>query len=355
MQHQHMTRNHLRTCTLLCFLVVVTVTLTAVYLSSCSDQVLYTGTDTLSVVEGTGMRPPVGGTGALGLVTEAPTGGSISIQPSGDPYENAAHVMRVDFLNVGDADAILVRADDTVILVDTGETNDYQKITSTLSNYGIQAIDHLIITHYDNDHIGTAAQLLKDYPVRHVYMPDYIRDSRLYRSLADVLGILSESGQITVSRLTEDAEIELANGRVHMNPTHLYAPGAILGSDDSHSMEENNYSLITTITFGDVRLLLAGDAEGDRMAEFAASQPVGIAYNILKIPHHGRYDKELGDFLRAAKGDLRYCMVSVGDEDLVEASLVTAMRSAGAGVYYTYNGDIRLATDGMSMIVEQGN
>ncbi len=336
---------------LACFLAVV---LLPFCMLACSDEILYTGTESLQIIEGTGTRPSGSSSGLLELVTNPVTGGSISIQPSGDPYANAAHVMRVDFLSVGNADSILLRMDDTVVLVDTGESDDYGKLTATLSRYSIETIDHLIITHYDNDHIGTAAQVLKDYTVRNVYMPDYIRDSRLYRSLVDVLDILSASGTTTVSRLTEGKQVDLAYGSLHIDPTKLYAPGVTLGSDDSHALEENNYSLMTTVTFGDIRLLLAGDAEGARVAEFALLHPDWM-YDVVKIPHHGGYDKELGAFLRTLKGELRYCMVSVGDDSLVEASLVTAMRSSGAGTYYTYNGDIRLSTDGVSMTIEQGD
>ncbi len=320
-------------------------------LCACSDQVLLPGGETVSI------NPPAGEsghTGALQLGTEAPTAPVIGITP-GDPFANAAHVMRVDFLDLGDADAILLRMDDRVVLVDTGESNDSAAITERLEAYGVDAIDVLIITHYDNDHIGSAAQLLRAYPVGAVYMPDYVRDSRLYRSMVDALGVLSDGGQTAVHRLSADTRVELGYGTLDIDATALYEPGLTLGSDDSHSLEENNYSLITTVTFGDIRLLLAGDAEGARIAELAAGLPADARFDALKIPHHGGYDKELGDFLRSIKGDLRYCMVSVGDASLVEASLVTAMRAAGAGAYYTYNGDIRLSTDGVSMVVEQGS
>ncbi len=331
--------------------VLGTVLLTAAVLSaclvSCSGEILNTETGPLTIAGETG------GSSAITLPSDSETESGISIRPSGDPYENAPHVMRVDFLDTGDADAILVRMDDTVILVDTGEADDYHKITTTLTSYGITAIDYLILTHYDNDHIGTATQLLKNVAVGTVYMPDYVRDSRLYRTLADTLEVLSADGKVTVFRPQEDVHIDLAYGSLWINPTHLYEPGHVLGSDDAHSLEENNYSLIVSLSFGDTDLLLAGDAEGDRMAEFAALVPEGTSYDVFKIPHHGGYDKELSDFLRAAKGDLRYCVVSVGSSDLVEASLVTAMRAAGAGAYYTYNGDIHLVTDGKTMTLEQ--
>ncbi len=334
-------------------LALAAVMLLPLCLSACSDQVLHEGNGTYVIIDGTGVI--AGGTGAVGLQTESTTGGSISIQPTGDPYENAEHVLRADFLSVGDADCTLLRVDDTVILVDAGETNDYNTITEKLGEHGITTIDHFIITHYDNDHIGSAARVLENYDVTTVYMPAYIRDSRLYRDLDDVLGILSAEGKVDVRRLTEDVRIDLGYGSLWINPTALYKPELTLGSDESHALQENNYSLITSVYFGEINLLLTGDAEGERMAEFAALLPDDAPkYDILKIPHHGGYDKELGDFLREAKGELRYSIVSVGSTELVEASLVTAMRSAGSAIYYTCDGHIAIATDGTTMTVARG-
>ena len=242
--------------------------------------------------------------------------------------------------------------DDTVILVDAGENDDYSRISHKLTEYGITVIDHFIISHYDNDHIGAAAQILQNYTVRNVYMPDYVRDSSLYRRMMTAL----ESAQGgSVRRLTEDVRIDLAYGSLWINPTRLYEPGVTLGSDDAHSLEENNYSLITSVYFGDVSILLAGDAEQDRLNEFmeaAEKLNCAMTYDVIKIPHHGGYDKALKPLFEKNKGE-RYCMVHVGSEELVNASLKTAMLTSGAAAKYTCNGTIAFATDGVSMTVEQ--
>ena len=307
----------------------------------CSDVIYDPTQGTLILDEGTG----------YGELTEAPTGSVIEI-PGTDPFENAAHVLRADFLNTGDSDVILMRMDDTVILVDAGEADDYQAISRKMTAYGISTIDYFIISHYDNDHIGAAAQILQNYTVKNLYMPDYVRDSSLYRRMMTALSALEGQSDIRVHRLTTDARIELPYGSLWINPTGLYEAGVTLGSDDAHSMEENNYSLITSVYFGEVSLLLAGDAEQDRLTEFMSLVGEKTSYDVIKIPHHGGYDKALGTLLRENTG-LRYCMVHVRNESVAEASLVTAMRASGAPAKYTCNGDIAFATDGVSMTVNQ--
>ncbi len=329
------------------FLAVALLSLCLGGLFGCSDQIYDPTPGTLILNEGSGNGNSMGN-GTLELPTEPPTGSVIEI-PTVDPFENAAHMLRADFLNTGDSDAILLRLDDTVILVDAGEADDYPAISRKLTEYGIKSIDYLIVSHYDNDHIGTVPQLLQYYTVKNIYMPDYVRDSSLYRRM---MSTLEATEGVTVHRPTEDVFIELAYGSLWINPTKLYEPGQTLGSDEAHALEENNYSLITSISFGDVSLLLAGDAEEDRINEFMGVLGDTCTYDVIKIPHHGGYDKALGDLLRMNKGS-RYCMVHVGSASLVEASLITAMRTSGAAAKFTYDGDIAFATDGVSMVVEQ--
>ena len=299
----------------------------------CSDQIYDLSGETL-ILDGTGNG------GQAGNVMEI---------PNADPFGNSPHVLRADFLNTGDSDVILIRMDATVILVDAGEADDYPAISRKLAEYGVSTIDYFIISHYDNDHIGAAAQILQSYTVKNVYMPSYVRDSSLYRRMMAVLEGLPE---VAACRITEDVRIDLSYGSLWINPTGLYEAGVTLGSDDSRSLEENNYSLITSLYFGEISVLLAGDAEQERITEFMDKVGDTLSYDVIKIPHHGGYDKALGSLLRENTG-LRYCMVHVREESLAEASLITAIRASGAAIKFTCKGDISFATDGVSMTLSQ--
>ncbi len=309
--------------------------LLAVGITGCSDEVYQPDGGTVSLTVDDGF-------------SASSSAGDVLVLPDADPFADAPHTLRADFLNTGESDAILIRMDDTVILMDTGESDDYAAISGQLDEYGITVIDHLILTHFDNDHIGSAAQILQNFTVGAVYMPDYVRDSIHYRRMMSTLELVDTA----VHRVTEDVAIGLAQGEIVISPTELYASGLVLGSDDSHALEENNYSLITTVSFGEIRMLFMGDAEQARLKEFMEALDGEPDYDLIKIPHHGGYDKALGDLLRGC-GNLRYCVVHAEDASLVEPSLVTAMRASGAAAYYTFGGDVRFATDGESMVVTQ--
>ena len=303
-------------------------------LFGCSDETYHPSGETLFLSEGTD-------------TFHISTGAVLEI-PDTDPFARAPHVLRVDFLNTGESDAILLRAEDWTCLVDTGEADDFGRIAWALDSYRITSLNCLILTHFDNDHIGSAAQILRKYAVERVYMPDYVRDSVTYRRMVSALELLSDT---EVHCVTEDTVVEIPNGQLRINPTKLYEAGITLGSDDEHALEENNFSLITSVKFGEIDLLLPGDAEQERLVEFL-DRGESADYDLIKIPHHGKYDKALGNLLRESE-ELRYCVIHAGAAAHVEASLTTAVRSTGAAAYYTYGGDVHFATDGVSMIVEQ--
>lgn len=323
-------------------------------LAGCSDQVLEPET---KPTPSTPVDPSQGEELTIYFETEPETGFIIGGDDPSDLFMGAEHLMRAEFLDTGKSDCLLLRLDDTVILVDAADSDDYARISQKLTSYGISTIDYFIITHYDNDHIGSAAQVLQNFTVRTVYMPDYVRDSRLYRTLADRLSLMSD--RVTVHRITEDVTVELPYGSLWINPTRLYQSGITLGSDeDNLSAEENNFSLITSVYFGNVSLLLPGDAERDRMEEFYALFADGshgaFDYNLVKTPHHGESDKGLLAALSALTASKpRYCVVCVDDPAYVSPELVTKMYSIPAGAYYTSGGDVLFITDGVGMAVSQ--
>ena len=276
--------------------------------------------------------------------------GEVLELPEADPYGDSAHVLRADFLETGKSDAILLRVGDAVILVDTGETDDYGVISRCLQEYGISEIDYLVLTHFDNDHIGAAAGILQNYRVKTVFMPDYVRDSSLYRRMMEVLALLPDTA---VRRVTEETTVEISGGRMVIYPTALYKNGLTLGKDEDHALEENNFSLITSVFFGQRSILLMGDAEKERIREFSETLGEDYRYDLIKIPHHGDANKPLRELLLGCDG-LRYCVVHVAEQADVESSLVTAIQGAGAEAFYTYDGRVRFATDGESMTVLRG-
>jgi beta-lactamase superfamily II metal-dependent hydrolase len=332
----------------LIFLLALTVLLSV---SACSD---------VRLSDISTSKPPViispGTTAAEGASSESESESETtapSLNLGTDPeeiYADSANTMRVDFLNTGKSDAMIFRIDSKVVLIDTGNSNDYGRISSYLQAYGIDTVDIMIITHFDNDHVGSAEKIVENYNVKQVYVPDYIRNSSKYRGL--ITAVNATYGDTQLVRVTEDVSIEFQFGSMWINPTKLYEGGQIIGSDEANEFsEENNYSLIVTVEYGKARLLITGDAERERMEEFKAvldSTGASLDYTLVKMPHHGSYTKGIDAVLRAVTP--RYCVVCVDDSG-AEASTVTLMRAVGAATYYTHSGDVHFVTNGTGSVL----
>ena len=62
--------------------------------------------------------------------------------------------LEVHFIDVGNADCILVRQEDKNLLIDAGERGDDDEILAYLNSHGVTSLDLVIATHPHADHIG---------------------------------------------------------------------------------------------------------------------------------------------------------------------------------------------------------
>ena len=94
---------------------------------------------------------------------------------------------KITFFNVGNADAILIQDKNTNIIIDTGteESSDY--FLEGLEKLNIKTIDYLILSHFDQDHIGGASKLLTTYDVKQIYQTYFVKTSKEIRAYQDAL------------------------------------------------------------------------------------------------------------------------------------------------------------------------
>ncbi len=114
------------------------------------------------------------------------------IEPRLDNY-------RISILDVGQGQCILLQADNKQYLVDCGGKNNIDaanKVIHQLSSQGIDSLDGLILTHFDNDHIGGAEFILNVLQVNTIYTtvsdPDTEIDDSLYKQYSDRIVTVTE-------------------------------------------------------------------------------------------------------------------------------------------------------------------
>lgn len=236
--------------------------------------------------------------------------------------------LTVTFLKVGKADGIVLRTDTHTVLIDCGEKSDGKKMVAFLEENGVTDIDYMILTHYDQDHIGGAAKVLKYFTVQHIIAADYTEDSEEYENLIQAMDAQNLQFEMPSEPLTfwlADAEFT-----VYPHEASDYADGF-----------DNNCSLVTKIVHNGNTLLFTGDAMQERLTEI---MDIGDC-DLLKVPYHGRKIKNLSAFLDAVTPE--YAVISTSKNELSNKTVQT-LSEKNIQTYITCNDGNITVTSGIA-------
>ena len=184
--------------------------------------------------------------------------------------------------SVGNADAAVIRDENSVIVLDTG-TDD-----GVLSGYLRRSRlvpDVVILTHLHTDHAGGLQSLLDDeIPVSVICLPSGAKDQLVDENILALLGRFQAAG-------TEIRELSRGD-------TLVFPSGSITvlwpeAGKTRPRQDANNYSLTALLSLRGVTLLETGDLDG--VYENYAAVPA----DLLKAAHHGSAFSTGEDFLVA--------------------------------------------------------
>ena len=199
--------------------------------------------------------------------------------------------VRVTFLDVGQADAILIRSSEgQTALVDAGRSSP----VPALKELGVKEIDLLVATHPHADHIGGMADVINSIPVRFYMDNGQPHTTATYRNL---LSTLQQRTDITYL-VAEPRTITLGSAEIEV----LLLPSA-------NSTNLNNRSVGLVLRYGSFLVFLSGDSEVQELS-FWVQRGVVPDVTVLKAPHHGSHNGFTSEFLQAAQPEV--VVISVG-------------------------------------------
>ena len=249
--------------------------------------------------------------------------------------------VRLTVLDVGQGEAVLAQLPSGHdLLVDTGGGPGSfdvgaRVVTPAVWALGSRRLDWLAITHADLDHIGGAAAVLADLDPREIWEGIPVpRDAALQR----VLAIAREQGVVRRRMLRGDV---LEAGGVTIEVCHPRA------AEWERQRVRNDDSVVLRIRYGDVELLLTGDAGPEFEQGWAESD--GAAIRILKAAHHGSRTSSAAAFVESYSPHAVLISVGRGNPFGHPAPVVLGrFRDAGAEVFRTdTDGAITVETDGV--------
>lgn len=205
--------------------------------------------------------------------------------------KESSNNLDVYFLDVGQADSILLSNNGHYMLIDAGNNEDGPKLVNYFKSLGITKFDYVISTHAHEDHIGGMDDIIKNFDIGTFYMPDLITTTKTFE---DVLDALSEK-QIAFETPTIDQEFSFSDTKI----TTLYVNNEVKNLNDS--------SIVLRLKHGTNTFLFTGDASTKVEKQLLNKN---IASDVLKVGHHGSRYSTSKEFLN--KVNPQYAIISVG-------------------------------------------
>lgn len=256
--------------------------------------------------------------------------------------------LTITALPVGKADALILKTDDWAAMIDTGEERDGSYIRETLEAAGIDHLNLLLVTHFDKDHVGSAAELLETVGADQVLMPDYEGTRPEY---AAFLSALEAHLETEVQRITGTETLEIPAGSVNTSLT-IYAADDPAEIRDTDGEYDNDMSLVAKVICGEKQFLFTGDIEKTRIRQMLDSG-VDWTADWIKMPHHGRYQKKVEKLLEAVNPF--YAVICDGGDHLAEEETLDALKKRQIKAWETADGTVVTITDGKNIKVRQEN
>lgn len=247
------------------------------------------------------------------------------------PPEN---VLRVVIPATGKSDAVLLQADGFTVLNDTAFYETSRDLQMLLKNSGIERIDLLILSHFDKDHIGGAANILRSFEVERVAMPDYYSGSEYW---LDMMSVLSEC---ETEQMIITAPADFTFGKLTV---HIDAP------KQTEYEDENNFSLITEACYGETRLLLTGDALNERLGEYLDELQNGTHFDMIKLPHHGDSFPALQKLIKQISPD--YAVITCDKtRSTVDEKTLKTLDKYEVSAFFTDENLVSFVSDGSGLV-----
>ena len=214
---------------------------------------------------------------------------------------NLSGELKLHMIDVGQADCFLFIQGDKAALVDCGTRTTGKEAVKYIKGLGITKLDYVFGTHPHDDHMGGMYDIITNFEIGNIILPKveagqvttnwYIK---LMKEIAD--------GNYTVEYSKTGNEYQLGDATME-----------ILWQSEGTQNNVNNYSNIIKISFGDMDVLMTGDAETEIEEEVLRSE-AEIDAEILKVGHHGSDTSTSEEFLNQVDPDYGLISCNVGNK-----------------------------------------
>jgi beta-lactamase superfamily II metal-dependent hydrolase len=256
--------------------------------------------------------------------------------------------MSVVALDIGQGDAILILSPNgETMLVDGGNSSRDadEVILPFLEERGFDRLDVMVLTHPDADHVGGLPAVLRSIPVDVAVATGQVHTTQIYAEFLQELQQARDRWGTQVIRGTAGVEIPFdPDVRLEvLGPSQEAVDG-----DD-----KNNASIVLRLTYGQISVLLTGDAELEE-ENWLLDREVDVSTHVLKVSHHGSDTASSTDFLDAVNAEVALISCNANNQYRhPDSKILSRLTRREVDTYRTdRQGTIEVVIDGTGYWVE---
>lgn len=223
--------------------------------------------------------------------------------------------LRVYCFDVGQGDSILISNKGKNMLIDASTNEMGKTVVEYLQQLGIKKIDYLVGTHPHEDHIGGLDDVINNFDIGTIYMPNVITTTKTYEDVIDAIS--NKNLKVTTPKIGDTFNVGKTICEVM--------------SVGNNKDDYNSCSIVIKMDFNGVSYLFTGDANEN--VEKSRDWP---EIDILKVGHHGSSTSTTQSFLDQIKP--KAALISVGSGNSYghpTKSALTRLTNIGAKIYRT--------------------
>lgn len=220
---------------------------------------------------------------------------------SGEEQNPLIGNLMLHMIDVGQADSFLLIQNDSIALIDCGTRSTGEDVVEYLKNMGITKIDYIIGTHPHDDHMGGMYDVITNFEIGTIIIPE----------VAD--GEITTNWYMKLMKEIKDGNYTVDHPELKEVYNLGYASMKVIGPISEPKDNTNNYSIVLKVTFGEMDIIMTGDAEKEVEAEILASGE-NLDAEILKVGHHGSDTSNTKEWLDAIAPEYALISTKVGNK-----------------------------------------
>ena len=207
----------------------------------------------------------------------------------------------VHFIDVGQGSSTLIQQGEKGILVDSGLSEYGDTVSDFIKSCGVTELEYVVATHPHDDHIGSITQVMDDFNVGEIIMPELEEfntpTTKVYERFIDY--IIDNNIEVNAATFGDVYEME---------DVKLQILGPVEQVKDLNDM-----SVICKVYAGNNTFMLLGDAEKEELSsvyEYNYKYGLDLKSDVILMGHHGSSTSIYKPFLDAV--DANTAVISCG-------------------------------------------